>query len=130
MCLPHAVATTVQSLLICVMNEDLNLEESYDGIDDNIEILLEGALEDPNQAYIYIRIKAMPDEEELLVEQLTDSNWVYTPNTDLVSILSNGTESQLAMMFIELFQMNPVFLDAVRIAIDSMNRFGTRKTDG
>ena len=129
MCLPHAVATTVQSLLICVMNEDLNLEESYDGIDDNIEILLEGALEDPNQAYIYIRIKAMPDEEELLVEQLTDSNWVYTPNTDLVSILSNGTESQLAMMFIELFQMNPVFLDAVRIAIDSMNRYGTRKTD-
>lgn len=110
------------------MNDDLNLEDSYDGIDDNIEILLEGALEDPNQAYIYIRIKGMPDEEKLLVEQSSDrDNFIYTPNTDMVSILSNGTESQLAMMFIELFQMNPVFMDAVRIAIDALNRFGMRK---
>jgi len=107
--------------------EEFDLNESYDGIDDNVEILLEDALEDPNQAYIYIRIKALLDEEELMVQQEDQENWLYTPNTDMVSILSNGSEAQLAMMFIELFQLNPAFIDSVTAAITAMKKYGPRK---
>lgn len=112
------------------MMEEFELNEGYDGVDDNVEILLEDALEDPNQAYIYIRIKALPDEEELMIEQMPDKdNWIYSPNTDMVTILSNGSESQLAMMFIELFQMNPAFMEAVIVAIEAMKKYGARKRE-
>lgn len=103
------------------MNEFFE-EEEYDGIDDNVEILLEDAQADPNQAYVYIRIKANPDEEQLVVRVEEEGTMMYTPNTDMVSVLSNGTEAQLAMCFLELFQMDPIFLDAVMAAIQSLSK--------
>lgn len=98
-------------------------DDDYDGIDDNIEILLEESLHDPNQAYIYIRIKAAPDSDEILIESDDNDTFIHTPNTDMVTVLSNGTESQLAMMLLELFHMDPSFMEAVAVAIHAMQKF-------
>lgn len=105
-------------------------EAKYDGVDDNVEILLEEPTDDPNQAYVYIRIKAMPDEEVLMKRCVDNKDgWLFTANTDMVTILSNGTEAQLAMIFLELFQMNPCFMEAVMVAINTMQHYGARDKD-
>lgn len=97
-------------------------DDQYDGVDDNVEILLEEPTEDPNQAYIYVRIKARPDEEQMLIECDAEGGWLYTANTDMVTILSNGTDVQLAMCFLELFQMNDYFIEAVTAAISALQK--------
>ena len=106
--------------------KDFFEEDKYDGVDDNVEILLEGPEQDPNQAYLYIRIKARPDEQQILVECDDDGGWLYTANTDMCSILTNGTDAQLTMMFLELFQMNDIFMDAVAAAVQAMKNFNPK----
>jgi hypothetical protein len=111
------------------MTEEFDVNDEYDGIDDNVEILLEAAKEDPNQAYIYIRVKANPDEEELLVERDVSRDdhpgmsHLHTPNTDQLSVLTNGSEAQISIMFLELFEMDPIFMEAVINAIHTLQKF-------
>ena len=124
------ISTSVTADIADFDMSDFFDEAKYDGVDDNVEILLEEPTEDPNQAYVYIRIKALPDEEVLMKRCVNNKDgWLFTANTDMVTILSNGTEAQLAMIFLELFQMNPCFMEAVMVAINTMQHYGARDKD-
>ena len=111
------------------MNAEFELNDEYDGIDDNVEILLEEAKEDEHQAYLYIRIKANPDEEEFLVERDQSRedhpgmSHLHTPNSDFLTVFSNGSEAQITIMFLELFEMDPLFMEAVIRAIQALDKF-------
>jgi len=90
-----------------------------DLIDDNIELLLEDCRNDPNQAYIYIRVQCRPDGQKLLVE--SDNSLGFTANTDRVSVLTNGTLTQFAVSFLELFELDSVFMEAFIAAINAVD---------
>jgi len=108
------------------MIEEFTNGEEYDGVDDNVEILLEASGEDPNQAYMYVRIKAAPDMEleDVLIEVDEDGtqSHITTPNCDMVSVLANGSMSQLTIMFLELFENDPAFMEACIHAIHALGR--------
>lgn len=108
------------------MIDDITDGDPYDGVDDNVEILLEASAEDPNQAYLYVRIKAAPDMEleDVLIEVDDDRthSHIHTPNCDMVSVLANGSMSQLTIMFLELFENDPTFMEAVINAIHALGR--------
>lgn len=95
------------------MDEDF-FDEQYDGIDDNIEILLEESREDQNQSYIYVRIKKKPDDSELYEESLDGS---FEVKDDSCTVLTNGTLDQYAVIMLNLFLMDDVFIRACSAAV-------------
>lgn len=100
--------------------------EDYDGTDDNIEILLEDAADDPGQAYLYVRIKRHMTEEGLIRSDVENDEFFYdsrdypqaeTANCDEYSVLANGTLPQFAVMFLQLFELDETYIDAVAAAV-------------
>lgn len=97
--------------------------EDYDGTDDNIEILLEDAANDPGQAYLYVRIKRNITEEGLIRSDVENDEFFYdsdnaeTANCDEYSVLANGTLPQFAVMFLQLFELDETYIDAVAAAV-------------
>jgi hypothetical protein len=95
--------------------DEFEFEEHYDGVDDNIEILLEDALNDPEQAYLYLRIRRNVDEDGL-VRTFGDDGEVGA-NCDEFTILTSGTIEQYAVMFLQLFELDETYIDAVAAAV-------------
>jgi len=102
--------------------QSFDFDDRYDGTDDNIEILLEDAAQDSGQAYLYVRIYAKPDETDLVVKSAM-SDMGFTPNSSRVSVLCNGTQEQLAIAILELFEMSPVFMEAFVAAVKAVEDF-------
>lgn len=103
--------------------DDFEDMPSYDGTDDNIEILLEDAAQDPGQAYLYIRIKRDLNEEGLIRSDVENDEFFYDAdapegaNCDEYSILANGTLPQFGVMFLQLFELDESYIDAVAAAV-------------
>ena len=102
--------------------EDFDDEFGYDGTDDNIEILLEDAMEDQNQAYLYIRIRKNPGDYKLIEQD----EYGHTANCDEFTILSSGSVDQFAVMFLQLFEMDETYIDAVAAAVKAYQEFKSR----
>ena len=94
--------------------EDFDFEYGYDGVDDNIEILLEDAALDKDQAYLYLRIKKAMGED-VMVRMY--ENGELGANCDEFTILTNGTVEQFAVMFLQLFELEESYIDAVAAAV-------------
>lgn len=95
--------------------EDFDFEASYNGVDDNIEILLEDAFDDPNQAYLYLRITRNYDEQGLIRTNIEEDE--IGANCDEFTILTSGTVEQYAVMFLQLFELDDAYIDAVAAAV-------------
>ena len=105
------------------MMDDFEDLPSYDGTDDNIEILLEEAAQDPGQAYLYIRIKRDQNEDALIRADVEYDEFYFdgegegSANCDEYSVLANGTVPQFAVMFLQLFELDESYIDAVAAAV-------------
>ena len=97
--------------------EDSDFEYGYDGTDDNIEILLEDAASDPGQSYIYMRI-TRGDKSYGLVR---DDDGKITADNDEFTILANGTIEDFSVMFVQLFELDEAYLDAIAAAVKAYN---------
>lgn len=106
------------------MMDDSFFEEGYDGVDDNIEIILEGAKDDANQSYIYVRIKKKPDDKELF-EEGWDGNMAAKDN--MCTVMANGTLDQYAVIMLNLFLMDDVFIHACTAAIQAYHEILNRE---
>lgn len=95
--------------------DEFEFEADYDGVDDNVEILLEDANADPEQAYLYLRIQRNVDEEGL-VRTYGDEGEAGA-NCDSFTILTSGTIEQYAVMFLQLFELEEAYIDAVAAAV-------------
>lgn len=91
--------------------------EGYNGVDDNIEILLEDALNDPDQAYLYLRIKRNVDERGMVRTDFESGE--SEANCDEFTILASGTVEQSAVMFLQLFELDELYIDAVAAAVQA-----------
>lgn len=96
------------------MMDDDFFDEGYDGVDDNIEIILEGAREDDGQSYIYVRIKKKPDDKELFEESWDGS---VQAKDNMCTVLANGTIDQYAVIMLNLFLMDEAFIHACTAAV-------------
>lgn len=97
---------------------------AYDGTDDNIEILLEDAANDPEQAYLYIRITRDTHEQGIIRSDEGD-DYVFEEepsgeaNCDEYTVLANGTLPQFSVMFLQLFELDDTYIDAVAAAVQA-----------
>ncbi len=95
-----------------MMDEDF-FDSEYDGVDDNIEIILEDARSDEGQSYIYVRIKKRPDDKEIFEEY----DGSYEAKDNMCTVLANGTLDQYAVIMLNLFLMDEVFIHACTAAV-------------
>ena len=87
--------------------DEFDFDAKYNGTDDNIEILLEEAAEDPEQSYLYLRLT-----RDGIGGIVREEDGEVGANCDEFTILANGTIEDFAVMFMQLFELDEAYIDA------------------
>lgn len=97
------------------MDEDFEMGSNL--TDENIEILLEDAVDDDRQSFVYVRIFKEPDDEDIIC-RVGDEMQI---NCGRYSLLTKGTVEQLATIFMILFENDETFLEAAGAAAKALD---------